>query len=82
MEPDDYTNRRLTIVAWLFMAPFLVSFFGLRLVFVGLIARHNESSAHWGIWRSIIGLSRSPAWFCAHWQSVWRKGGEIECANA
>ena len=55
MKPDDNTNRRLTILAWLFIAPFLASFLGLGLVFVGLIARHYESSVHWGIWCSIIG---------------------------
>jgi hypothetical protein len=57
MKPDDNSKRRMTIVAWLFVAPFLVSFLGLGLVFVGLIARHSESSAHWGIWCSIIGWS-------------------------
>lgn len=42
-------------MAWLFTGPFLVSFLGLGLVFVGWIARHNEPSAHWGIWCSIFG---------------------------
>jgi hypothetical protein len=50
-----------TIVAWLFVAPFIVSFLGLGLAFVGLIARHYESSAHWGIWCSIIGWSMAIA---------------------
>lgn len=50
-------NRKLALEPWLFVAPFVVSFIGLGFVFVGLIARHNKSSAHWGIWCSIFGWS-------------------------
>lgn len=57
MKPHDNTNRKLTILAWLFVVPFIVSFAGLALVFVGLIARRSESSAYWGIWCSIVGWS-------------------------
>src|SRR5262249_40799364 len=52
---DEKTNRRLTWEIWLFLGPIALSFVGLGVVFVGLIARHYESSRHWGIWCSIIG---------------------------
>lgn len=50
-------NRKAALEPWLFVAPFVVSFLGLGLAFVGLIARHGKSSAHWGIWCTIIGWS-------------------------
>ena len=57
MTSSDKTKRRLTVLAWLFVGPFVVSFVGLAVAFVGLIARHHESSAHWGIWCSVGGWS-------------------------
>jgi uncharacterized membrane protein YgdD (TMEM256/DUF423 family) len=64
MEPDDHTKRRLTILAWLFIAPTVVSFVGLAIAFVGLVARHSKSSAKWGIWCSVVGWSLAVGGLC------------------
>jgi hypothetical protein len=71
-------ERDIPVLAWLFLAPLLVGFVGLGLAFVGLIARHYESSAYWGIWFSIIGwstfgLSFPLRWWAKRWSRRMRQ---------
>ena len=71
-------KRRITLLAWLFVAPWLVGLLGLGLAFAGLIARHYEASAHLGIWLSIIGwsmvvLSIPLRWWAKRWSRRLRE---------
>jgi hypothetical protein len=78
MKPEHTSNRRLTLLAWLFVAPFIVAFLGLALALVGLMARQHESSSPWGVWCSIIGWSLAIGGvalrpLARRWEKRWRQ---------
>jgi hypothetical protein len=71
-------QKKITLLVWVLLGPWLVGFLGLGLAFVGLIARHQESSARWGIWFSIIGwgtfvFSFPLRWWLKRWSRRFRQ---------
>jgi len=64
MKQDERIIERMN---WLFYASFVLPFLGLGLAFGGLIARHYESSARWGIWCSVIGWGTVVASVVLRW---------------
>jgi hypothetical protein len=52
MKQNERTIKRMD---WWFYASFILAFLGLGLAFAGLIARHYEPPARWGIWCSVLG---------------------------
>jgi len=71
-------QKKITLLVWVILAPWLIGILGLGLAFVGLIARHHKSSAGWGIWFSIIGwatfvLSFPLGWSLKRWSRRFRQ---------